>query len=118
MKWFNEIWDLEVRLVLAIHDEVRFMCPERTCKRTALALHLTNMFIRSYFSTRLGFNDLPAEVTFFSGVDIDTQLRKDPADQAKTVSLPLGIKDTFGIEDGECLSFKDVWQAFNPEKLE
>ena len=53
MKWFNEIWKLDVRLVVAIHDEVRFMCPDKSRYRTALALHLTNMYVRSIFTLRI-----------------------------------------------------------------
>merc|ERR1712050_288937 len=110
MKWFNEIWELDVRLVVAIHDEVRFMCPNKSQFRTALALHLTNMYVRSIFSARMGFVDLPAEIAFFSGVDIDTQMRKEPNDQVKTKSLPLGLKETYGIEDGVCLGFENCYK--------
>lgn len=45
--------------------------------RAAFALHITNLLVRSLFAWKMGMNDLPQSVAFFSGVDIDTVLRKE-----------------------------------------
>jgi DNA polymerase gamma 1 len=44
--------------------------------------------------------DLPLSVAFFSGVDIDHCLRKDPTDDCRTPSNEKGMKSTYGIQNG------------------
>ena len=58
----------------------------------------------------MGFTDLPAEVTFFSGVDIDTQMRKEPNDQVKTYSMPRGLAESYNIPNGECHNFENSYK--------
>ncbi len=45
--------------MISIHDEVRYLVAEEDVERAALALHITNLFTRSYFAWRVGINDLP-----------------------------------------------------------
>ncbi|KAH9247141.1 hypothetical protein BASA81_015284 [Batrachochytrium salamandrivorans] len=42
-----------------------------------LAMHISNLWARSMFASRLGLYDLPLNVAFFSLVDIDHCLRKE-----------------------------------------
>lgn len=54
------------RLALSIHDEVRFLVHDKDKYKAALALQYTNLLTRAMFAHRLGLNNLPASVAFFS----------------------------------------------------
>jgi len=56
---------------------VRYLVADEDVDRAAFALHLTNLLVRSLFAWRMDMVDLPQSVAFFSGVDIDTVLRKE-----------------------------------------
>ncbi len=53
-------------------------------------------------------NSLPMEVAFFSGVDIDKVMRKDPYTDCVTPSNPQGLLHGYGIQPGECLTIQDI----------
>ncbi len=59
--------------------------------RFALALHLTNLYVRAYFAWKLNLRDLPQSVAFFSAVDIDHVLRKEVNLDCVTPSQPTPI---------------------------
>ena len=59
-------------------------------------------------NSRLGLNDLPLSVAFFSGVDVDKVLRKEPNMDCVTPSNPLGLLKGYGVEYGESLTVHDV----------
>ncbi|KAJ3634475.1 hypothetical protein Zmor_016447 [Zophobas morio] len=77
MEHFCKRYCIRYKFVISIHDEVRFLVSERDRYRAALALHLSNLYVRAYFSMRLGMHDLPMSVAFFSKVDVDKVLRKE-----------------------------------------
>lgn len=70
-------FDIEARYCISIHDEIRYIVAEADVDRAALALHISNMYVRAAFAENLGMNDLPECVAFFSAVDIDTVIRKE-----------------------------------------
>lgn len=53
------------------------------------------------FAYKLGLNDLPQSVAFFSAVDIDQCLRKEVTMDCKTPSNPTGMERRYGITQGE-----------------
>jgi DNA polymerase gamma 1 len=57
---------------------------------------------RCMFAYKLGLNDLPQSVAFFSAVDIDQCLRKEVTMDCKTPSNPTGMERRYGIPQGEC----------------
>lgn len=59
---------------------------------------------------RLGFDDLPQSVAFFSSVDVDTVLRKESHLDCITPSNPHGLSKGYGIPSGESL---DVWKTID-----
>ena len=61
----------------------------------------------------VGMDDLPASVAFFSAVDVDTVMRKEPSDDCVTPSNKLGLEKGQGIGKGEALN---IYQVL--EKLE
>ena len=81
--------------------------------KAALALHLSNLLVRAHVAASLGLNNLPATTAFFSSVDVDTVLRKEPNSDCETPSNPLGLEQGHGVPFGEGL---DIFQVI--EKLQ
>ena len=79
--------------------------PTICCSRFALALHLTNFYVRAMFAARLGLSDLPYSVAFFSAVDVDHVLRKEVFLDCVTPSQP------DPIPPGMNLTFVDAVEA-------
>ncbi|KAJ2731428.1 DNA-directed DNA polymerase gamma mip1 [Coemansia sp. BCRC 34962] len=77
MTFLARRYSIDVRFVISVHDEIRYMVPECDVPRAELALQVANLWVRSLFSYRMGIEDLPQSVAFFSAVDIDTTLRKE-----------------------------------------
>ena len=105
MRW---IMRDKARFCLSFHDEVRYLVPEKYKYQAALAMHVTNLLTRTFCSVRLGINDLPQSVAFFSTVEVDTVLRKDAKQDCKTPSNPHGLEKGYNVGNGESL---DVYEA-------
>ncbi|NWU34451.1 DPOG1 polymerase, partial [Hylia prasina] len=112
MKWLFEEFDINGRFCISIHDEVRYLVQHRDRYRAALALQITNLLTRSMFAYKLGLQDLPQSVAFFSAVDIDQCLRKEVTMNCVTPSNPMGM-EKYGIPQGEAL---DIYQIIEITK--
>ncbi|KAJ2779132.1 DNA-directed DNA polymerase gamma mip1, partial [Coemansia interrupta] len=77
MRYLARTYRIDMRFSLSVHDEVRYMVVERDVHRAALALQVANAWVRALFSYRVGLEDLPDGVAFFSAVDVDHVLRKE-----------------------------------------
>ncbi|KAA3675161.1 DNA polymerase gamma 1 [Paragonimus westermani] len=106
MSWLIRKYQLPTRLCISIHDEVRYLCRTDAANRVALALQISNLLTRAFFAYQLGMRDLPESVAFFSSVEIDTCLRKNPDDDCITPSNPDGIQKTYNVPPGKsnCLT--------------
>ncbi|XP_055412795.1 DNA polymerase subunit gamma-1 isoform X1 [Bubalus kerabau] len=113
MKWLFEEFAIDGRFCISIHDEVRYLVREEDRYRAALALQITNLLTRCMFAHKLGLNDLPQSVAFFSTVDIDQCLRKEVTMDCKTPSNPTGMERRYGIPQGEAL---DIYQIIELTK--
>ncbi|XP_045480849.1 DNA polymerase subunit gamma-1, mitochondrial [Harmonia axyridis] len=98
------------RFCLSFHDEIRYLVPEEHKYKAALAMHVTNLLTRSFCVQKLGLNDLPQSVAFFSSVEVDTVLRKDAKQDCVTPSNPHGLVKGYDIPNGESL---DIYQAID-----
>ncbi len=108
MQWMFQEYDIKGRFVISIHDEVRYLVREEDAYRAALALQMANMFVRAMFCQELEMNSLPIDVAFFSGVDVDQVMRKEPSADCVTPSNPQGLEWGYGIKNGECLTMKEI----------
>lgn len=97
----------KIRFCLSFHDEIRYIVPNDLKYDAALAMHLTNLLVRSFCSIKIGINDLPMSVAFFSSVEVDTVLRKDSHMDCKTPSNPHGLEKGYKIKNGESLTIKE-----------
>lgn len=98
----------KVKFCLSFHDEVRYIVKDEHADEAALAMHVTNLLTRSFCVSRLGVQDLPLSVAFFTSVEIDTILRKDAENDCKTPSNPHGFSGGYGIKPGESV---DIYEA-------
>ncbi|KAJ8683659.1 hypothetical protein QAD02_019451 [Eretmocerus hayati] len=110
MRWLMKD---KAKLCLTFHDEVRYLVPSKQKYNAALAMHVTNLLVRSFFVSRLKMNDLPMSVAFFTAVEVDSILRKEATQDCKTPSNPQGLQEGYGISHGESLS---VWDAVDKSK--
>lgn len=113
MKWLMEEYDIDGRFCISIHDEVRYLVKSEDRFRAALALQIANLLTRCMFAYKLGMNDLPQSVAFFSAVDIDQCLRKEVVMDCVTPSNPTGLERRFGLAQGEAL---DIYQIIEITK--
>lgn len=69
------------------------------------------------FAHKLGMNDLPLGVAFFSSVEIDKALRKKHNDECVTPSNPMGIRNSCCIPPGQSLDINEILQKTNGGNL-
>ena len=88
MEHLIQTYDINARYLISVHDELRYLVKEEDKYRAALALQIANLWTRSMFAYRLGMDDLPQGVAFFSAVDVDKVLRKEVDMPCVTPSHP------------------------------
>ncbi|KAF7294449.1 POLAc domain-containing protein [Mycena kentingensis (nom. inval.)] len=91
MDYLIQKYNIQARYLISVHDELRYLVKEEDRYRTALALQIANVWTRSLFAYKLGMDDLPQGVAFFSAVDVDTVLRKEVDMPCVTPSQPTPI---------------------------
>ncbi|KPP67359.1 DNA polymerase subunit gamma-1-like, partial [Scleropages formosus] len=113
MRWLLEEYDIDGRFCISIHDEVRYLVNSEDRYRAALALQITNLLTRCMFAYKLGMQDLPQSIAFFSAVDIDQCLRKEVTMECCTPSNPTGVHRRYGLAPGKAL---DIYQLIKLTK--
>lgn len=81
-------FNIDARLAITVHDEIRYLVKEEDKYRGAMALQVANVWTRAMFSQQMGINDLPQSCAYFSAVDIDQVLRKEVDMDCITPSHP------------------------------
>ncbi|KAI9274243.1 DNA polymerase family A-domain-containing protein [Sporodiniella umbellata] len=109
MRHLIKKYEIDARFMLSVHDEVRYLTTEKDQHRTALALQISNLWTRALFSYKLGILNLPQSVAFFSAVDVDHVLRKEPNMTCLTPS------NENMIPEGSTYSLHDTIQAITSE---
>ncbi|KAF7955612.1 hypothetical protein EAE96_004538 [Botrytis aclada] len=77
MDYIIRRYNINARLAITVHDEIRYLVKKEDKYRAALALQVSNLWTRAMFSQQMGINDLPQSCAYFSAVDIDHVLRKE-----------------------------------------
>jgi DNA polymerase gamma 1 len=77
MDYLIQRFNINARLAITVHDEIRYLVKEEDKYRAAMALQVSNVWTRAMFSQQMGINDLPQACAYFSAVDIDHVLRKE-----------------------------------------
>ncbi|KAI5295927.1 DNA-directed DNA polymerase gamma mip1 [Ascosphaera acerosa] len=108
MDYLIRRFQLDARLAISVHDEIRYLTREDQKYQTAMALQVANLWTRAMFAQQMGIDDLPQSCAFFSAVDIDHVLRKEVDMDCITPSQPAKIPP------GESL---DITQLLQKGKL-
>ncbi|KAF2122658.1 DNA polymerase family A-domain-containing protein [Lophiotrema nucula] len=74
MEYLTRRYNLDARLAITVHDEIRYLVKEKDKYRAAMALQVANVWTRAMFSQQMGINELPQSCAYFSAVDIDHSL--------------------------------------------
>lgn len=88
MDYLVRRFNLDARLAITVHDEIRYLVKEEDKYRGAMALQVANLWTRAMFSQQMGINELPQSCAYFSAVDIDHVLRKEVDMDCVTPSHP------------------------------
>ncbi|KAL8843206.1 MAG: hypothetical protein Q9176_002159 [Flavoplaca citrina] len=102
MDYLIRRFNIDARLAITVHDEIRYLAQTDDKYRTAMALQVANVWTRAMFSQQMGINDLPQSCAYFSAVDIDHVLRKEVDMDCITPSHPNKIPH------GESLSMEQL----------
>ena len=111
MDYLTRKYEIKARYLISVHDELRYLVTEEDKYRAALALQVANLWTRSIFAYKLGMDDLPQGVAFFSAVDVDSVLRKEVFMPCVTPSQPTPIPS------GESLDITQVLEKTNGGSL-
>ncbi|KAL1626042.1 DNA-directed DNA polymerase gamma mip1 [Neofusicoccum ribis] len=112
MDYLTRQCNIQARLALTVHDEIRYLVKEEDKYRAALALQVSNIWTRAMFSQQVGIDDLPQACAFFSAVDIDHVLRKEVDMDCVTPSHPTPIPP------GESLDILTLLEKGDAARLE
>lgn len=105
MNYFFRKLNITAKLLMTIHDEVRYLVLESQARDAAYAMQMAHLYMRAIFIDAFGLDGIPQACAWFSGVDIDHVWRKvsspDPAengaDNAEAITpsqdaiLPYGL---------------------------
>lgn len=91
MEYLIARYQVDARLILTVHDEIRYMVKEDQKYKLALLLQVSNLWTRAMFCEQMGLKEVPQSCAFFSEVDIDHVLRKEVTMDCVTPSHPDSI---------------------------
>jgi len=111
MEYLITKYNINARYLISVHDELRYLVTEEDKYRAALALQIANLWTRCLFAFKLGMDDLPQGVAWFSAVDVDKVLRKEVDMPCVTPSHP------DPIPPGESLDITQILEKTNNGSL-
>ncbi|KAK5636639.1 hypothetical protein RRF57_012351 [Xylaria bambusicola] len=91
MDYLIRRFNIQARLAITVHDEIRYLVKDEDKYRAAMALQVSNLWTRAMFAQQVGIDDLPQACAYFSAVDIDHVLRKEVEMDCVTPSHPTPI---------------------------
>lgn len=124
MDYLTRRFNLDARLAITVHDEIRYLVKEEDKYRGAMALQVANLWTRAIFSQQMGINELPQSCAFFSAVDIDHVLRKEVDMDCVTPSHPNKIPHGESLDinqllnKGSCALLDPTIQPHQPISLD
>ncbi|TID23209.1 hypothetical protein CANINC_003226 [Pichia inconspicua] len=113
MEYLSKVYKVDTRLVITVHDEVRYICKEEEKYKVAMMLQIANLWTRSMFCFQLGIENVPQSCAFFSCVDIDKVLRKEVDLDCITPSNPNPIPHGENVDIYDLLKMTEVQEMLD-----
>ena len=104
MDYLIRRFNLDARLAITVHDEIRYLVKGEDRYKAAMALQVANVWTRAMFSQQVGIDDLPQCCAYFSAVDIDHVLRKEVDMDCVTPSHPNKIPHGESLDINQLLA--------------
>lgn len=98
MAYLIKRFNLNARLMIAVHDEVKYIVQDKDKYKMALLLQISNLLTRSMFCEQLGLSEIPQSCAFFSEIDFDLVLRKNVSSPCITPSNKNSISPGFSLD--------------------
>ncbi|CAK9440115.1 uncharacterized protein LODBEIA_P42150 [Lodderomyces beijingensis] len=120
MEYLAAKYNIEARLAITVHDELRYLVNEKDKYVAALLLQISNLWTRAMFCEQLGIKELPQSCAFFSEVDVDHVLRKEVSMPCVTPSHPepIPVGESLSIETLlEKTNGGDALKEYDPKPL-
>ncbi|KAI2612502.1 DNA polymerase family A [Hypoxylon fragiforme] len=101
MDYLTRRFNIDARLAISVHDEIRYLVKTEDKYRAAMALQVANLWTRAMFAQQVGIDDLPQACAYFSAIDIDHVLRKEVDMDCVTPShaTPIPPGESYDIEN-------------------
>ena len=112
MDYLIRRFNIDARLAITVHDEIRYLVKNEDKYRAAMALQVANVWTRAMFAQQMGIDDLPQSCAYFSAVDFDHVLRKEVDMECITPS------HSTPIPPGECLDMVALLSKGDQAKLD
>jgi len=112
--WLCRKYKIPAQFIISIHDELAFMVPDKYAEQFAVIFQMAHLYSWAKLQAAMDMPDVPLSRAYFSGVAIDTRLRKSPDESTVTPSNPEGAKEP----DGKEYSMNDMAELGWVEKLE
>ncbi|KAI9766335.1 MAG: DNA-directed DNA polymerase gamma mip1 [Geoglossum simile] len=116
MDYLIRRFNLNARLAITVHDEIRYLVSHDHRYKTALALQVANLWTRAMFSEQMGIHDLPQSCAYFSAIDIDHVLRKEVDMDCVTPSHPHKIPHGESLDMSQILA-KGALSELDPNTI-
>lgn len=113
MEYLTKLYNVDARLSITVHDEVRYLSKIEDRYKCAMLLQIANLWTRAMFCFQLGIENVPQSCAFFSCVDIDHVLRKEVDFDCITPSNPSPISHGESLDIYSLLKKKEVQDMLN-----
>lgn len=110
MEYLIEMFNVDARLCITVHDEIRYLVKEEDKYKVSLLLQIANLWTRGIFCEQLGIQNIPQSCAFFSQIDIDKILRKEVDTPCETPS-----NKNVNIPNGETLDIVQLLKKFKSD---
>jgi hypothetical protein len=88
VRLLSEHLGIPMHLNMCIHDNFLFYIHRQNAAIAQDIMQTSHLFTWCYALKAMGFRDIPKEILFFEGVDLDWRYRKYPKDPCVTLSNP------------------------------
>ncbi|GME80734.1 unnamed protein product [Ambrosiozyma monospora] len=117
MEYLTKLYNVDARMCISIHDEIRYMVKEEDRYKCGMLLQIANLWTRAMFCHQLGIDEVPHSCAFFSAVDFDHILRKEVDLDCITPSNPNPIPHGESLDVYQILAKPEVQQMLNSTEL-